>query len=91
MGLLFMISGYFVPSSYDRKGFGQFVSRRFTRLMIPSLIYMVVITPFISLVELENTPTGYSVFDFLSGTGVMWSTVALFFLLADLCDCPSDP
>ena len=79
MGLLFIIAGYFVPASFDRKGFNQFVSGRFNRLMIPSLIYMVVITPFIGLVELGHKPTGFTLSGFLSGTGVMWFAVALFF------------
>jgi len=79
MGLMFMIAGYFVGGSYDRKGFGRFVGERFKRLIIPSLIYMVAITPFIELVELDNKPASFSIIDFLSGTGVMWFTVALFF------------
>jgi surface polysaccharide O-acyltransferase-like enzyme len=78
MGLMFMIAGYFAAGSYDRKGFSRFTKERFRRLMIPSLVYMVAITPFIGLVELGNKPTGFSVIDFLSGTGVMWFTVALF-------------
>jgi fucose 4-O-acetylase-like acetyltransferase len=41
MGLLFMIAGYFVAGSYDRKGFGLFVGERFKRLIIPTLIYYV--------------------------------------------------
>ena len=79
LGIMFMIAGYFVAGSYDRKGFGRFVGERFRRLVIPSLIFMVAITPFIELVELGNKVTGFSIIDFLSGTGVMWFTVALFF------------
>ena len=79
LGLMFMIAGYFVAGSYDRKGFGRFVGERFKRLVIPSLIYMVAITPFIGVVELGQKVTGFSVIGFLSGTGVMWFTVALFF------------
>jgi glucan biosynthesis protein C len=78
MGFLFMIAGYFVAESYDRKGFGRFVGDRFKRLMIPTLTYMVVITPFIGLVELGNKLTGFDIYGFLSGTGVMWFTAALF-------------
>lgn len=78
MGLLFMIAGYYVAGSYDRKGFGLFVGERFKRLIIPTLIYMVAITPFIELVELGNKYTGFSLDGFLSGTGVMWFTAALF-------------
>lgn len=35
MGFLFMITGYFVAGSCNRKGFGQFVGERFKRLVIP--------------------------------------------------------
>ena len=79
LGFMFMIAGYFVAGSYDRKGFARFVGERFRRLVIPSLIYMVAITPFIEFVELGTKVTGFSIVDFLSGTGVMWFTVALFF------------
>ena len=79
LGLLFLIAGYFVAGSYDRKGFGRFIGDRFTRLMIPSLIFMVAITPFIDLVELGHPWTGFNPVAFLSGTGVMWFAVALFF------------
>jgi glucan biosynthesis protein C len=78
MGLLFMMAGYFVAGSYDRNGFGRFVGDRFKRLIIPTLIYMVAITPFIGLVELGNKANGFSIIGFLSGTGVMWFAVALF-------------
>ncbi|MGD0643832.1 MAG: acyltransferase family protein [Candidatus Bathyarchaeia archaeon] len=78
LGLLFLISGYFVAGSYDRKGFGGFVGNRFKRLIIPTLIYMIAITPFIEIVELGNKSTGFNLIGFLSGTGVMWFAVALF-------------
>jgi fucose 4-O-acetylase-like acetyltransferase len=78
MGFLFLIAGFFVAGSYDRKGFGRFVGDRFKRLVIPSLIYMIVITSFIGYVELGQKPANFSVVGFLSGTGVMWFAVALF-------------
>jgi len=78
LGLLFMISGYFVAGSYDRKGFGQFVGDRFKRLIIPTLIFMIAITPFIEIVELGNKYSGFNLVGFLSGTGPMWFAVALF-------------
>lgn len=46
MGLFFMISGYFVPQSYDRQGFVQFICKKAVRLMVPFAI----ITAFLSLV-----------------------------------------
>ena len=78
LGLLILISGYFAAGSYDRKGFGPFVKERFWRLIVHTLIYMVAITPFIEYVELGNPYTGFDLFGFLSGTGVMWFAVALF-------------
>ena len=38
MGLFFMISGYFVPRSYDRQGFGTFIGKKAMRLLIPTAI-----------------------------------------------------
>jgi peptidoglycan/LPS O-acetylase OafA/YrhL len=78
LGLLFMISGYFAAGSYDRKGFGEFIGDRFKRLIIPTLIFMIAITPFIEIVELGSKPTGFSLIGFLSGTGPMWFAAALF-------------
>ncbi len=37
MGLLFLLSGYFVPGAFDRKGAGIFLKDRFLRLGIPLL------------------------------------------------------
>ena len=77
MGLMFLIAGYFVAGSFDRRGAGSFVVERLRRLGIPTLIYMVVITAFIGLVELRQPYTGFNLVNFLSGTGVMWFTGAL--------------
>lgn len=78
MGFLFLIAGYFIAGSYDRKGFGKFIGDRLKRLIIPSLIYMAVITPFIEFLELGHRWTGISLSGFFSGSGVMWFAVALF-------------
>lgn len=77
MGLMFLIAGYFVAGSYDRRGFGPNAVERFRRLGIPTLIYMVVVTPFIGLVELRQPFTGFNLVNFLSGTGPMWFAAAL--------------
>jgi glucan biosynthesis protein C len=47
MGLLFFIAGYFVPRSFDRKGFSKFLRGRAVRLGIPTLIYMLFINTII--------------------------------------------
>jgi len=48
MGLFFLLSGYFIPGSFDRKGAGIFVKDRLRRLGIP-LLFMgfVVFGPFV--------------------------------------------
>ncbi len=38
MGLFFLISGYFVPISYDRQGFKTFVWKKFMRLGVPLIV-----------------------------------------------------
>src|ERR1051326_7808109 len=47
MGLFFLISAYFTPGSYDRKGAGPFLRDRLVRLGIPLLIYDSIINPFV--------------------------------------------
>lgn len=43
MGLFFLISGYFVPESYDRQGGKEFVQKKLIRLGIP-LLFITIIT-----------------------------------------------
>ncbi|UCD71729.1 MAG: acyltransferase family protein, partial [Syntrophobacterales bacterium] len=45
MGFFFMMSGFFTPGSYDRKGTGSFLRDRLLRLGIPLLFYIIVIDP----------------------------------------------
>ncbi len=78
LGLLFLLAGYFVAGSYDRKGFGGFVGDRFKRLVIPTLIFMIAIDPFIGYIELGNKLSGFNLINFLSATGPMWFAAALF-------------
>ena len=44
MGLFFLISGYFVPRAYDRKGATAFLKDRFRRLGIPLLLFGLLVT-----------------------------------------------
>jgi surface polysaccharide O-acyltransferase-like enzyme len=50
MGLFFLISAYFIPGSYDRKGAGPFLRDRLLRLGIPLLFYDIVIDPFVAFI-----------------------------------------
>ena len=45
MGLFLLISAYFVPGSYDRKGTGRFLKDRLIRLGIPLALFSWVINP----------------------------------------------
>jgi len=87
MGFLFLISGYFIPASYDKKGCGKFIKDRLFRLGIPSLIYMLIINPFIVFCLM-----GYRIDDngllasykeyiirlhFIEGSGPLWFALVL--------------
>ncbi len=89
MGFLFLIAGYFVPGSCDRKGVGRFLADRAIRLGLPTLLYVAVIQPatvyyLLSPERGEPIPSLGSIFHlyfasyhFLSGTGPMWFALAL--------------
>ena len=51
MGLFFLISGYFVPAAYERKGVRSFLMERFRRLGIPVLIFGLLFVPLIRLCQ----------------------------------------
>ena len=87
MGLFFLISGYFTPASYERKGPRRFFKDRLLRLGIPILCYDFVIGPLmayplmqVGALELEGS---YSEFlsmyysSFHVGTGPLWFVEAL--------------
>ena len=47
MGLFFLISAYFTPGSYDRKGPAPFLQDRLVRLGIPLLLYDLLLDPLV--------------------------------------------
>jgi glucans biosynthesis protein C len=53
MSLFFLLSGFFVPGAYDKKGPVTFIKDRFIRLGIPTLAYTAVISPFITYIILN--------------------------------------
>jgi glucan biosynthesis protein C len=77
LGFFFMISGYFTPGSFTRKGARTYLKDRFIRLGIPLVIYFFVINPLI-VYALYVRSMGYSVpfLDFF-GTGPLWFVQAL--------------
>lgn len=87
LGLLFFIAGYFAYGSLARKGTGGFLKERALRLGVPTLIYMLLIYPIISVFLLHSNPPEISVaraylryltsLEFVGQTGPMWFTLAL--------------
>ena len=70
MGFFFMISAYFTPGSYDRKGTGSFLKDRLLRLGIPLLFYIVIIEPLLVYVLAVST-RGFD--------GSLWQGLARYF------------
>ena len=50
MGFFFLISGYFTPGSFERKGLRAFLKDRLTRLALPLLVFMFVLNAALVLV-----------------------------------------
>lgn len=86
MGLFFLISAYFTPGSYDRKGPRRFIKDRLLRLGIPILCYDFVIGPLMAYPLLKVGALRYDSYaQFVSnyytrfhiGTGPLWFVEAL--------------
>ena len=86
MGFFFMISSYFTPGSYDRKGSGPYVLDRLKRLGIPLVFYIVVIDPLLSYVLARYSSYQGSLGEYLRlyldnydrlGVGPLWFVAAL--------------
>jgi glucan biosynthesis protein C len=85
MGLFFLISGYFTPGSFERKGAASFLKDRLLRLGIPTLIFMFILSPiaFIGVYQMPasltgiTTPFTWQQYPMLIGIGPMWFAVML--------------
>jgi len=92
MGLLFFLAGYFAHASLARRGPAGFLRERLVRLGLPTLLFMLVIHPFVLLGlnpwHADFPPLGafYARFlatgRFLSATGPMWFAFALLIFCA---------
>jgi Predicted acyltransferases len=74
MGLLFLLSGYFTPGSFERRGPGAFLKDRLLRLGVPTLIYAFILSPIARIGThglAGNTTAG------LFALGPMWFAVML--------------
>jgi glucan biosynthesis protein C len=81
MGLFLLISAYFVPGSYDRKGAGRFLKDRLIRLGIPLAVYSWIASPLLVYV-VKRVKEGLSLpwwhylpglkFEAVIGSGPLW-------------------
>lgn len=84
MSLFFFISAYFLPGSFDKKGFKKYLLDRFIRLGIPLLVYSVIINPLLGygilshVNKADSSLTDY----FINYNTNYWSTSHLWFVLA---------
>jgi peptidoglycan/LPS O-acetylase OafA/YrhL len=75
MGFFFLISGYFTPGSFDRKGSNSFLKDRLLRLGIPLLFFMFILGPIASIGLYYWTPIKTSfigLYPYLVGVGPLW-------------------
>ncbi|MEV1174367.1 acyltransferase family protein [Nonomuraea sp. NPDC049784] len=59
MGFFFLISGFFTPRSYDRKGSRAFIRDRLVRLGIPLLAFLILLRPLVNFgdyAKLDGVP-----------------------------------
>jgi len=94
MGFLFFFAGVFAQGSLERRGPGAFLCERARRLGLPSLLFMVLIHPFMvygllghpHVAHRPSFPVLYGHYlasgNVLSGSGPMWFALALLFFCA---------
>jgi fucose 4-O-acetylase-like acetyltransferase len=91
MGLLFFVSGYFAYISLTRHGPKRFALERLFRLGLPSLLYMLLIHPFIVLVlnpwSADFGAPGVFYVKYITTGQVLGSTGPLWFAVALLLFC----
>jgi glucans biosynthesis protein C len=69
MSLFLLISAYFVPGSYDRKGVSHFLKDRLIRLGIPLIIYSWIVSPLTWMVIIYTTGQLLPLWRYLPGIG----------------------
>jgi glucan biosynthesis protein C len=85
MGAFFLISGYFTPGSFDRKGLGSFIKDRLLRLGIPLILFYFVLSPLSSIGYWQmpasltgiTTPLTWQAYPHLLGMGPLWFVAML--------------
>lgn len=83
MGFFFLLSAYFVPAAYNKRGFARFLADRITRLGVPLLFYSLVLSPLLSYIPYDSGGHAVSYPQYLGGFdswvdfGVLWFVAAL--------------
>jgi surface polysaccharide O-acyltransferase-like enzyme len=85
MGFFFFLSALFIPTSFDKKGAGKFITDRLWRLGLPLVFYSLVLSPFLSFMTYNYTDTHAKItyaqylggFDGWINFGVLWFVAAL--------------
>ena len=85
MGAFFLLSGYFTPGSFDRKGQGAFLKDRLLRLGVPLVIFFFVLNPLamIGVYQMPasltgiTTPLTWAKYPKMVGMGPMWFAAML--------------
>ncbi|WP_328808686.1 acyltransferase family protein [Nonomuraea montanisoli] len=86
MGFFFLLSGFFTPASFDRKGGRAFVRDRLLRLGVPLLVFVLLLRPLVTLPQYLAQGGGASYAEFYLRTwdpGPMWfAEVLIVFVVA---------
>lgn len=77
MGLLFLLSGYFTPGSFERKGTWQFLKDRLLRLGVPTLVYAFILSPIARIGTHGQQALAGNTTASLFALGSMWFAVML--------------
>jgi glucan biosynthesis protein C len=85
MGAFFLISGYFTPGSFDRKGLGAFLKDRLLRFGIPLVAFFFVLNPIASIGYYQmpakltgiTSPLSWQRYPRMIGMGPLWFVAML--------------
>jgi glucan biosynthesis protein C len=77
MGAFFLLSGFFTPGSFDRKGPRAFLRDRLIRLGIPLVVFYFVVNPLLYLGSGYHGGSALDTYLHTIGTGPLWFVVLL--------------
>ncbi|WP_049569771.1 acyltransferase family protein [Nonomuraea sp. SBT364] len=80
MGFFFLISGFFTPGSYDRKGGPAFARDRLLRLGVPLLVSLLLLRPLVTLPDYAGGESFWQVYLRTWDPGPMWFVEVLLVL-----------